>query len=44
MAVGEFHIGVLIGYRAPPSKPVLEHRVSRAVDIFLAGCCGTAEV
>lgn len=38
MACGEFHIGALIGFRAPPSRQALEARVRRAVDIFLAGC------
>ncbi len=41
MAIAEFHISVLIGFRSVPSKAVLEARVRRAVDIFLAGCgCG----
>jgi TetR/AcrR family transcriptional repressor of mexJK operon len=40
MAIGEFHLGVLIGFRSTPSKLVLEKRVRRAVDIFLAGCLG----
>jgi AcrR family transcriptional regulator len=38
MAIGEFHIGVLIGFRAPPTKQALEKRVRQAVDIFVAGC------
>jgi len=38
MAIGEFHLGVLIGFRTAPSKAALEARVRRAVDIFLAGC------
>jgi AcrR family transcriptional regulator len=38
MAIGEFHLSVLVGYRAAPSKPVLEKRVRQAVDIFLKGC------
>jgi len=42
MAIGEFHIGVLIGFRAAPSKQTLDNRVRQAVDIFLAGC-GTWE-
>jgi len=37
MALGEFHLSVLVGYRAAPSKAVLEARVRRAVDIFVAG-------
>jgi TetR/AcrR family transcriptional regulator of autoinduction and epiphytic fitness len=39
MALGEFHIGTLIGFRPPPSRQVLEARVRRAVEIFLAGVC-----
>jgi len=42
MALGEFHIAVLIGYRPAPSKQTLDKRVRQAVDIFLAGC-GTWE-
>ena len=38
MAIGEFHIGVLIGFRTPPTKQALEKRVRQAVDIFVAGC------
>ncbi len=38
MAIGEFHLGVLIGYRSLPSKQVLEKRIRRAVDIFVNGC------
>ena len=37
MTIGEFHLGVLIGFRAPPSKPVLERRIRQGVAIFLAG-------
>jgi TetR/AcrR family transcriptional repressor of mexJK operon len=37
MALGEFQIGVLLGFRAPPSKTVLEQRVTSAVDIVLKG-------
>ena len=37
MAIGEFHIGVLVGFRSVPTKPVLEKRVRQAVDVFLAG-------
>lgn len=39
MALGEFHIGTLIGFRPPPSRAALETRVRRAVEIFLAGAC-----
>jgi AcrR family transcriptional regulator len=38
MAIGEFHLGVLIGFRSTPSKQILETRIRRAVDIFVAGC------
>ncbi|GLR67342.1 hypothetical protein GCM10010909_20230 [Acidocella aquatica] len=38
MAIGEFHLGVLVGFRAAPSKQALEKRARDAVDIFLAGC------
>jgi len=39
MALGEFHIGTLIGFRPPPTRAALEARVRRAVEIFLAGVC-----
>jgi TetR/AcrR family transcriptional repressor of mexJK operon len=39
MALGEFHIGTLIGFRPPPTRAALETRVRRAVEIFLAGVC-----
>ncbi len=39
MAIGEFHLGVLIGFRAPPTRQALEKRVRQAVDVFVAGCC-----
>ena len=39
MALGEFHIGALIGFRPPPTRQALETRVRRAVEIFMAGCC-----
>lgn len=39
MALGEFHISALIGFRAPPSRAVLEARIRRAVEIFLKGVC-----
>ena len=39
MALGEFHIGTLIGFRTAPSRQALESRVRRAVEIFLAGIC-----
>jgi AcrR family transcriptional regulator len=38
MAIGEFHLGVLIGFRSAPSRAALEYRIRRAVDIFLSGC------
>jgi TetR/AcrR family transcriptional regulator, mexJK operon transcriptional repressor len=43
MAIGEFHLGTLIGFRASPNKQVLEARVRRAVEIFCAGCCSNAK-
>lgn len=38
MAIGEMHLGVLIGFRSMPTKQMVEKRVRHAVDIFLAGC------
>jgi len=38
MALGEFHMSVLIGFRAPPTKQALESRIRLAVEIFVAGC------
>jgi AcrR family transcriptional regulator len=38
MAIGEFHLSVLVGYRAPPTKTALENRIRQAVTIFLTGC------
>jgi AcrR family transcriptional regulator len=35
MALGEFYLGVLIGFRKVPTRPVLEQRVGHAVDMFL---------
>lgn len=40
MAVGEFLLGALIGFRNTPSKAQLETRVKNAVGIFLSGCEG----
>ena len=37
MAIGEFHLSVLVGYRTVPSRQALEKRIRRAVDIFVAG-------
>jgi TetR/AcrR family transcriptional repressor of mexJK operon len=37
MALGEFHLGVLIGFRAMPTKAVLTRRIRSAVDLFLKG-------
>jgi TetR/AcrR family transcriptional repressor of mexJK operon len=37
MTLGEFHLGVLIGFRAPPSKIVLDRRIQQGVAMFLAG-------
>jgi TetR/AcrR family transcriptional regulator, mexJK operon transcriptional repressor len=44
MALGEFHLSVLIGYRAAPTRQTLEKRVHQAVDIFVAGCCASMSV
>ena len=38
MTLGEFHLSVLVGFRAPPSKPLLEKRIRQGVAMFLAGC------
>ena len=38
MALGEFHLGVLIGFRAMPTKAVLTNRIRLAVELFLKGC------
>jgi len=44
MAVGEFHLSVLIGYRPPPTKTALESRIHHAVETFLVGCgCGVGK-
>lgn len=41
MAIGEYLLGVLIGFRAPPTKTALERRIRETVDVFLTGCgCG----
>jgi AcrR family transcriptional regulator len=37
MALGEFHLATLIGFRSAPGKAVLERRIRRAVDLFVAG-------
>lgn len=37
MALGEFHLGTLIGFRQMPTKPVLERRIRQAVDLFVTG-------
>jgi AcrR family transcriptional regulator len=38
MAVGEFFVAVLIGFRNVPAKAQLEARIKHAVTIFLDGC------
>jgi TetR/AcrR family transcriptional repressor of mexJK operon len=43
MTIGEFHLGVLIGFRAPPSKAALERRIRQGVAIFLAGSASALE-
>ncbi len=35
MALGEFYLSVLIGFRKVPTRPVLEQRIGHAVDMFL---------
>jgi len=37
MALGEFHLGVLIGFRPMPTKAVLTRRIRLAVALFLGG-------
>ncbi len=37
MVIGDFHLGVLIGFQSSPSRPALERRVRQAVDIFVDG-------
>jgi TetR/AcrR family transcriptional repressor of mexJK operon len=44
MAIGEFHLSMLIGYRQAPTRQMLEKRVRRAVDIFMSGCGEAKEV
>lgn len=41
MALGEFHLSVLIGFRRIPTKTVLTRRIRYAVDLFLSGCKST---
>jgi AcrR family transcriptional regulator len=46
MAIGEFHIGMLLGFHTPPSRAALAQRITQAVDLFMAGCealCPCAE-
>jgi AcrR family transcriptional regulator len=38
MAIGEFHIGMVLGFHTPPPRRKLELRVTQAVTLFLAGC------
>jgi AcrR family transcriptional regulator len=38
MALGEFHIGTLLGFRSAPGRVVLERRIRHAVELFLSGC------
>jgi TetR/AcrR family transcriptional repressor of mexJK operon len=37
MTLGEFHLSVLVGFRAPPTRALLEARIRRGVAMFLAG-------
>ncbi len=43
MALGEFHLGVLIGFRPMPTKVALTRRIRLAVDVFLQGCAASRE-
>ncbi len=43
MTIGEFHLTVLVGFRAPPPKAFLERRIRNGVAIFLAGSAGALE-
>jgi hypothetical protein len=43
MTLGEFHLGVLVGFRAPPSKALLERRIRQGVSMFLAGSASAME-
>ncbi len=38
MALGEFHLSALVGFRPVPTKAALARRIRRAVALFLAGC------
>jgi TetR/AcrR family transcriptional repressor of mexJK operon len=44
MTIGEFHLGVLVGFRAPPSKAMLERRIRQGVAMFLAGSACAMEL
>ncbi len=37
LALGEFYLGVLLGFRNPPTRATLEKRVRGAVELFLHG-------
>ncbi len=37
MTLGEFHLGVLVGFRALPTRAALDRRIRQGVAIFLAG-------
>ena len=43
MTLGEYHLGVLIGFRAAPSDAMLERRIRLGVDMFLAGSASARE-
>jgi AcrR family transcriptional regulator len=38
MALGEFMLSALVGFKVLPTKAALDRRITRAVDVFLAGC------
>jgi AcrR family transcriptional regulator len=40
MALGEFILGALVGFKLVPTKAALDRRINHAVDVFLAGCKG----
>jgi hypothetical protein len=38
MALGEFILSALVGFKVLPTKAALDRRITQAVDLFLAGC------
>jgi TetR/AcrR family transcriptional regulator of autoinduction and epiphytic fitness len=43
MTIGEFHLSVLVGFRPPPTRLILEKRIRQGVAIFLAGSASALE-